>query len=512
MRNRFAFIILMLGLTALAFGAGSITYTYDEDGELIGVDYGDGTEIHYSYDAGGNLLSREVIVEETRLYFPFYQASASTFLGIAVSNYSDAAVPLDFTAYNRSGQLAGYGQNPSSERLAAGQQSARLASEIFQTGAEAQDAWVELSSNSTRLSSFFQFGNGSLTELDGSIALSRHNREFFFSRVYQGDDALRDQRAQTYLSLANPTSEPVTVVLKLFTTESSEGGASVRSAATTERTIPAKGFVYENISQLFGASVVTEGYVRARVSSGFGLAAFELIELPDRTTIIGLNASDGNLAPELYSAQLADGSGIYTSLKLINISDQPRRFQATAVGDDGEELARTEMISLGVGEYLERDVGLLFGFPTASDLTVGSLKIETDGPGIIGDVVFGDPIGFKYAASLPLQTKKLTRAIFSQVASTENFFTGLAFYNPDTEQADVRVRVYNSEGGLEGDETKTLPAGNRISGLVPELVPSAAGVVGGYIVVEATRPLIAQQIFGEAALNQFSAVPPKIDR
>jgi hypothetical protein len=163
-----------------------------------------------------------------------------------------------------------------------------------------------------------------------------------------------------------------------------------------------------------------------------------------------------------------------------------------------------------VGQYLETDAGQFFGFPTATALTVGSIKIETDGPGIIGDVVFGDPVDFKYAASMPLQTKKLTKAVFSQVASTNNFFTGLALYNPDSESSDITIEVYNSTGELKGSKTQALPAGHRLSALIPELVPAAKDVVGGYIVVRSTRPAIAQQIFGESGLNQFSAVPPRI--
>jgi len=49
---------------------------------------------------------------------------------------------------------------------------------------------------------------------------------------------------------------------------------------------------------------------------------------------------------------------------------------------------------------------------------------------------------------------------------TQTFFTGLAFYNPDTESTDVTVKVYNSAGDLKGAETRPLPAGNRMSGLV----------------------------------------------
>lgn len=38
----------------------SIGYTYDEAGRVTSVDYGNGTVVTYTYDAGGNLLAREI--------------------------------------------------------------------------------------------------------------------------------------------------------------------------------------------------------------------------------------------------------------------------------------------------------------------------------------------------------------------------------------------------------------------------------------------------------------------
>ena len=67
----------------------------------------------------------------------------------------------------------------------------------------------------------------------------------------------------------------------------------------------------------------------------------------------------------------------------------------------------------------------------------GITRVEADGPGIIGDVTFGDPTTFQYAASLPMQTLTFTKAIFSQVANALGYFTGLALYNPGTSAASV---------------------------------------------------------------------------
>ncbi len=503
-----AVLIVGLLLGTIPAAAQSVTYTYDAAGRLTGFAWSTPSPassgaIAYAYDAAGNLVLRETTRDPNLLFFPFYQAGSSTFLGIAVSNYSGAGAELTFTALGPAGQVLGFDRNPAVIPLPSGRQYARLASEIFKTGSNAQNAWIQLAANTADLGSFFQFGNGSLTQLDGSTAVELLTREFHFTRVYESADGYRGQPVRTYLSIANPSDEEAVVDLSLH----EPGGVTV---ATNRLTIPGRGFTYRSIGQIFGLNRITGGYVKARQVTGRGLAAFELVELTSRVTVIGLGANSGNLATELYSAQLADGSFIYTSLKLVNVSDQPRRARLAAVGDNGTPLTDTKTILLAPGASLEQDAGPLFGLPTQTRLTIGSVRIETDGPGVIGDVVFGDPTGFRYAAAMPLQNRRFTRAIFSQVANTQDFFTGLALYNPNPAAAQVTVRVFDVSGQNKGERTIPLGPGTRSSGLVPDLVPGTAGVVGGYIVVESSLPVIGQQIFGESRLYQYSAVPPKI--
>ena len=75
------------------------------------------------------------------------------------------------------------------------------------------------------------------------------------------------------------------------------------------------------------------------------------------------------------------------------------------------------------------DVAQIFAI-SREGLTVGSLELQADGPGVVGDVLFGDPTAGSYAAALQLQTQTFTEGIFSQVVNTQDFFTGLALYNP----------------------------------------------------------------------------------
>ena len=88
---------------------------------------------------------------------------------------------------------------------------------------------------------------------------------------------------------------------------------------------------------------------------------------------------------------------------------------------------------------------------------VGSLKVEADGPGVAGDVVFGGSDNLDFAAALALQSQTFLEAVFSQVANVPGFFTGLAFFNPGPGAAELVVEVYAADGTLVGSETLNLP-------------------------------------------------------
>ncbi len=140
---------------------------------------------------------------------------------------------------------------------------------------------------------------------------------------------------------------------------------------------------------------------------------------------------------------------------------------------------------------------------------VASLKVDVDAAGVIGDVLFGHP-QLTYAAAMPLQDAPFTRAVFSHVACGMGYFTGLGLYNAGAAAATVTVRSYKADGELTGTRQLSLGPGCRIARLLDEaeFVPASAGQVGGYVILESTQPLVAQQLFGLYDLSMMSAVPP----
>ncbi len=461
------------------------------------------------------------------------------FDGVALSNHTaiDTRASLLLMSDSTSGkaglseqgalQPLGGGQQVERD-LAAGTQLAELRSDLFEAD-PTLPAWIELTSDNPDIASFFQFGSGKLNQLDGGVAIENLATKFYFQRVFDGPGAFRGQAATTGLTVLNPGEEEVTVDLNYLPPD--DGPLGMPRQAT--RKIPARSFLDEKVSDIFGTSV-SGGYVAGEVTEGGGVAAFEVVQLTDRPMVLGLNASTGNMSTRSFSAQLASRPDVFTNINVINTAAGTRNVELTAVRTDGSVEGDPVKVVLAAGAQFAADAAEIFGFGGAAPAGdrrlqggefVGSLEVEADGDGVVGDVIFGDPVAVAFAASLPLQSEPFTEAVFSQFADIPNlFFTGLAFYYPgdigavpqgpipDTE---ITIEVILASGESVGQSMRMLKAGERLDELIFSLVPGARGKSGGYIRVTSTQPLIAQVVFavlGGGGVNLFSAVPPKVTR
>ncbi len=465
-------------------------------------------------------VSEEVLVPMLfNLYFPFYQGNDQEFTAFAAANIFQDTSGLTFIAWSADGTQSAFPTNPNAaESLDPSRQLARLGSELFGLEiSDVQEGWVELSVDPAGetaplapfVASFTQFGDFGLQRLDGAVAFGTYARQLIFTRLHHGNSGFRGEDSQTWLSLANPSDEPVKVDLRIV---DSQSAAQPRlspppfPAQIASVEIPAKGVLFRSVTDLFFDSEQPQGYVKAVVTEGPGVVGLELIRLPAKNTVIALNASLGSGVNEAYSAQLASLAGIFTSIKLINTAEFPRSVTLNVILSSGQGSPPDPVtVDLAPGEFLEADAGSLFPTPL-----LGSLAVVADGPGVVGDVVFGDPDNLAFAAALPLQAQTFRRAVFGHVANLGEFFTGLALFNPGTEEAQVTIEVFNLDGQLAGSTQETLAAGGRFARTLVELVPQSAGQAGGYIEVRSTHPLVGQELFGTNGLTLQSAVPPTI--
>ena len=478
----------------------------------------DGARGDHDLTVNGEIVTRGgPVTNASLLLFPFNRTVAGSFTGFTVSNFSQRNALVEMDAFDSEGDLSLFSNNPTVFGVSASNQLARLGAQIFEAD-ESTDAvsWVRAKTDNPELGSFFQIGGGA--RLDGSVAFTEQSKMMYFTRVFEGPTSFRGQPASTLLSIANPNSEEITVKLTLL--GNPEGGSpagwiepSGALAPVQIRTIAPRGALFATVSEIFEEELnVASAFIEVEVTEGEGAVGFELIELQSQDTVIGLNASFGSTQTESFSAQLASIPGsVFTNLKVLNTSEENRSLTLTAVAEDGGDLAAPVQMNLVAGEFLEQDAGEVFAFDGNA---VGSLRIVADGEGVIGDIIFGDPVGFNFAASLPLQTETFTEAVFSQVADLPGlFFTGLAFYNPGVLDAEVTIEIISANGELVGQATRTLEAGKRLSELTSQLVPDSAGQAGGYVLIRSDQPLIAQIIFGglgPGGITLFSAVPPTV--
>ena len=452
------------------------------------------------------------------LWMPLYKGEAGQFTGFAVSNFSPRRANFAYDAYGTGGAALDVPNNPAEFQLLGGMQQAIQGFQIFGVESDSEQlGWVEIRTDNDLLGSFFQFGSDTLSRLDGSVAFSEQAAHLYLTRVFQGATAFRDQPATTMVSVVNPNADPIDLTLKLVGKDLDDA-ALMREEA---RELPGRGFLFESIEEIFGKGTeVSGGYIEIEVTQGTGAIAFEQIQLLEKETIIGLNASFGNEASESFSAQLASLPRLYTNTNLINTSDQTRTSAVSAIGGDGGSLADPVDIELAPGEQVELDAAELFlgaapaGRRPQGEVLVGSLRVVSDGPGVLGDVIFGDGADFEYAASLPLQSETFLEAVFSQVANIPGFFTGLALYNPSLETAEIEITVVTAQGVVSGQVIEELEPGERFAKTVVELVPESNGQAGGYVLIRSSAGVIAQVLFGViqpgGQITLFSAVPPTV--
>jgi hypothetical protein len=449
-------------------------------------------------------------MDRTTTVFPFFRGNATEFTGYAAANLGSTTADVLFTARADTGEKVISTTNPNSLELRAGSQLAQVGDQIIRPDAAGgnREGWVEAQSPSNAVSGFYLYGDNAQTYLDGTVASSRTARDLVFTRL---------QRSATSIYLVNPAATSAAAQLQWI-----DSAGNV--AASVSRTIPARGRLAASAAVLFPqiTTAVLTGYLR--VTSNVGLAGVEVLAGTGSVTVIP--AQEPSTVATLYSPQFASGvtGGIryFTDLSLVNTSSASRSISILLVGNNGAAvtgLGITNPVTrtLVAGAQLRARGETLFGLPdaaTGGTLYEGSLVIKADGAGVIGDVTFGDPAGERFAASLPLDGAPLADLLFAQVAEgraggTRSYFTGAAFYNPNTTTVTLTISVFSKRGIPVGSATLTLDPGARVARTLAQLVPGLTQL-GGYVRVTSRGGAVASfAVYGDSALEFLAAVPPQ---
>jgi hypothetical protein len=380
--------------------------------------------------------------------------------------------------------------------LGAGRQLPILDVELF--GAElagrTTEGWIKVESTVTEITGFTLVFNDSLSMLDGTPISFNPVSNFIFTEIEDG--------GFSEIHVSNPDIVPATIDFAL-----TQSDGNVR--ATARRILSPNGTMAEMVADLFPAVVAADSdYLR--VESTGGVVPFELFGKTNQY-LQGLNGQDPvQGAATLYSPQYAVGGSYRSSLSIVNLDPAPGELTLRLLGDNGAQMGATRIVPVaGYGKVLIDDQS--FFVPAGSDVSQGYVEVTSGGVRLAGSVVFGDPDRATFASALPLVSSLKNTMIFSQVASNETYFTGLAILNPNDSYAVARIDLYHADGTLEASTTQILPAKRRICQLMTEYFPALAGQAwsSGYVKVTADRGLASFSLFGTQNLSVLSAVPPQ---
>ncbi len=431
------------------------------------------------------------------LNFPRLGFDVNTFTGVAFVNPNAAEAEVTVKAYGPNGSLiqgvAGF-KNTVQLTIPALRQIALTTTEIFGASLPAsQFGWMQATSTSDGITGFFLFLDGSITLFDGAD-LPESGRKLVFPRIREGEGY------STEINIINPGTQASELDLQLFV-----GGEGAPKSATGAVTVPAKGIVRLDLKQNFGVEAAPDGTFLL-VTGSAPIGGFEMVRSQGQD-LVGLNARPTSEGLDiLYFPQMAVLGPWVTNLGLVNLSDTPIIATVSARESSGNlyqgnalQGSNPALITLPAGNAVYRDVAELFGF--SGDNTVdGWLKVESSGPAMTGFVTYGIP-AFGSAAAVASQPEAMDRAIFSHVATSLGYFTGVAILNPGQIANPYRVMAFNKATGASlGIFDGVLQPGERISKLITELIPdnAADGQSGGFIWVKTEQPAYLTSLFGTA--------------
>ncbi len=425
------------------------------------------------------------------LDFPRLTFEPDVLTGIAITNPNSEDATVVLTAYGADGSVLAVREVV----IPAGRQLSTVLRELFGSGAEpATVGWVQGFSMSSGLTGFFLILNSSGTEFDGAD-LPPRARRLAFNQVRVGGGFT------TELNLANTGGEAAQVQLSLV-------GAG-EEPILRELELPAMGAARLEVGEYFGQAEVPAGaFVLA--TSGEDLIGFELVRV-EGGDVQGLNARNAaEFLNALYFPQVSVLGQFEARLGLVNHSSQAVIVQVTAHGPDGqlfvqEVRANPVAVSLAPGQSLNEDLVELFGFQGEEPLE-GWLEVTSTSAAINGYLELRVP-GTGAAANLTPVSQGSNRAVFSHLATSLGFFTGMALLNSGTLPADVRVVVQSVSGQVLGTFDAVLQPGQRISRMLTDIVPEAGGQAGGLFLVRSSLPIFASALFGTEGGSVLSNIP-----
>jgi hypothetical protein len=378
---------------------------------------------------------------------PSAPQSGAEFTGLAF--FAPTAMSIVLKAMDANGNLvSGSGiRNPTSITLGAGQQYAKLVSELF--GIQSFDGWIEADASAAGLGIFVTTGSWDMQRLDASVARDVSSDFVLF---HAGASAI----------LVNPSARTANVTMTEFTT-----------GHLQSLTIPPHGRVVTTLNGV------------VRVQSSEALAGLERSASGGKLAInaaVPLTEAQGGLV----FPYAVNGGGYTSKLTIANVSG----VQQTLTVTFGSSSATLKIDSNAATQASITD---LFQLSTDAVRT-GALRVSGGSlSALVGVLDIESPsdavtLGARAAA---------TDFTFPYVANGNGLFTGLAFATGSS-AARITIDVYGPNGGSPASQIITVDTNQQLSRLLSEFVPATETQIGGYVRIRSDQPIWAWEIYGSS--------------
>jgi hypothetical protein len=198
---------------------------------------------------------------------------------------------------------------------------------------------------------------------------------------------------------------------------------------------------------------------------------------------------------ERYFSHFDSTAAWWTGIALANPNSSSANVTLTAYNQSGALIGNSSITLPANGQK---------SFQAKDQLGIsgtGWIQIVPDKQ-LVGLEIFGN-IASGSQAGLSLSRQPSNNFGFSHFDTTADWWTGIAFANPQSTQANVTLTAYNQSGAPIGSSTITLPAMEQKSFQVKDQL----GVSGtGWIGVESNQPIVGLELFGNIHTGQITGV------
>jgi len=388
-------------------------------------------------------------------------------------------------------------QNPVQINVPANQQVSLITSDLFGAGLNPSTvAWFQATSEVDNLTGYFLFLDPAVTFCDGADPPQR-SRSIVFNEVRL------EAGFSTELNIINPAATGATIRLQLM------GG---EIPVVRELPLAANGVARIDVATFFEVEQVPAvAYLIA--SSDVEIAGFEFVRGAEGD-LLGLNARPASeQLNTLFFPQLAVLGPFQSQLGVANYSEESTLLTISAHQPDGSLYGSDHLLNnpvmrvLEAGQMLVEDLEEMFGF-FGEEALDGWIEVISTSEAVNGAFSYGIPSASALAVVSNV-AQGSTRAIFSHLATSLGFFTGVAVLNSGSLAANLRIVALDADGTVLGSFTTTLQPRQRISELITELIPEAADRAGGLIWVSSDQPVFLTSLLGNLEGGILANIPPQ---